>query len=634
MVCARALAVVAVLAGGCRTPPEELQLRPTILSACAPPVAPIEVSALSLRAPPVEFRLGDWGAPATLGPLSADTVVLTAIVGSTSTPPWDAVGRTADGALRQAGAGSLVPFVLVPPDRFCAINGALAEGRTEARVAPLDDGSALVVGGVVGAGVLRRTDGMALRYDPATASLVGLGADSTLARIGLSATSLGDRVVIAGGSPVDAGVLGEPVGAIVVFDGRTATFASLPNPLCVARRDHAAVLLPDGRVLVAGGVDATGAALQTIETVDPVLGATSFCPSLERLGTPRARPSAVLLPFGSVLLLGGQAAGQPQAEEYRVASGTRPVGWTAAAPDVDGATTVALPSGGVALVGGGGLPRIYVATASVLPAGARIDTAAARVHPAAVALADGTLLWLGGGAAGAERVGPWLLDGGAPAAQPVAASPPVVDGAGAARLADGTVLVVGGVDAAGVPAAGAWLYAHDVLNAWSDPADAVSLVPDLWSEWRLSSGAVSATATPPFVPRVVLAGPVVSDVVVRVTAETIPGVSATVAVLFGHGSFEPAVALSAPVGEPSAAGAAVSRLTDRVSDLSCTALFGPATSRRLVATRQGDGFSLCDEDRPADCLSCTVRGVRAGEVGLAVLSGSVRFSALSVERRY
>ena len=60
--------------------------------------------------------------------------------------------------------------------------------------------------------------------------------------------------------------------------------------------------LGDGRVLVAGGLDATGASLATAELFDPAANAWSNLPSMPE---PRAGGATVALKDGSVLLMGG-----------------------------------------------------------------------------------------------------------------------------------------------------------------------------------------------------------------------------------------------------------------------------------------------------------------------------------------
>jgi hypothetical protein len=84
----------------------------------------------------------------------------------------------------------------------------------------------------------------------------------------------------------------------------TATLAA--GNLLTARRDHAAVVLPDGRIVILGGVDAQGNTLADAEIYDPVRRQSS--PVTGGLNTARARPRAALVLTGRVLVTGGGGA--------------------------------------------------------------------------------------------------------------------------------------------------------------------------------------------------------------------------------------------------------------------------------------------------------------------------------------
>src|SRR5580698_9898434 len=75
----------------------------------------------------------------------------------------------------------------------------------------------------------------------------------------------------------------------------------LNGPLNVARYDHTATLLPDGKILVVGGLT-NSAATATAELYDPVTGTCTFTGSLANA---RSRHTATLLPNGKVLVTGG-----------------------------------------------------------------------------------------------------------------------------------------------------------------------------------------------------------------------------------------------------------------------------------------------------------------------------------------
>src|SRR6266436_6705522 len=85
-----------------------------------------------------------------------------------------------------------------------------------------------------------------------------------------------------------------------------------------ARYDHSATLLPDGKVLVAGGSKARY--LRSAELYDPTAGTWTATGSL---GTARDGHTATLLPSGKVLVAGGDnGSALASAELYDPASGS------------------------------------------------------------------------------------------------------------------------------------------------------------------------------------------------------------------------------------------------------------------------------------------------------------------------
>lgn len=98
----------------------------------------------------------------------------------------------------------------------------------------------------------------------------------------------------------------------------SANFATAGN-MTTARANHIAVLLPDGKVLIAGG-EINGfpsQALVSAELYDP--SKQTFTPT-GNMTTPRGHPAAVLLPNGKVLVAGG--AQDLSAEIYDPSTGT------------------------------------------------------------------------------------------------------------------------------------------------------------------------------------------------------------------------------------------------------------------------------------------------------------------------
>jgi hypothetical protein len=174
------------------------------------------------------------------------------------------------------------------------------------------------------------------------------------ARANPVATLLKDgRVLVLGGSDD----LENPLATAEIFDPATDKFTPTGS-MRTARSSHAdafsATYLPDGRVLVAGGVDINSKTLASAEIYDPTTGKWSATGSMT---TPRGSPRAVRLADGRVLVLGGElmteSGGVPlsSAEIFDPASGQfSATGSTSVARD--GALAVLLQDGRVLVAGG------------------------------------------------------------------------------------------------------------------------------------------------------------------------------------------------------------------------------------------------------------------------------------------
>jgi Immunoglobulin domain/Kelch motif/Galactose oxidase, central domain/Bacterial TSP3 repeat len=131
----------------------------------------------------------------------------------------------------------------------------------------------------------------------------------------------------------------------VIQQARAASFVNT-SPMNRARSYHSATLLPNGKVLVAGGYNST-----TTELFDP---ATRTWTLTGRLNAYRHNPEATLLPNGKVLLEGGEQDNSfvlSSAELYNPASGT----WTftgAMQTRREGHTATLLSNGKVLVAGG------------------------------------------------------------------------------------------------------------------------------------------------------------------------------------------------------------------------------------------------------------------------------------------
>jgi hypothetical protein len=131
----------------------------------------------------------------------------------------------------------------------------------------------------------------------------------------------GGFVLVLGGVALDQanppnGVV--PVSEMELYDPVQGTFAPAGTlPANAGLTDVTVTPLPDGRVLLAGGRDATGAVVDTvlIARLDPIDGDVDLSPS-DRLSVPRAGHSAVSLCDGTILVVGGTDDATAPAERY------------------------------------------------------------------------------------------------------------------------------------------------------------------------------------------------------------------------------------------------------------------------------------------------------------------------------
>jgi hypothetical protein len=182
----------------------------------------------------------------------------------------------------------------------------------------LIDGTVLIAGGLdAGGAPIARVE----VFDPVLASLGGATFTAITAQLPIpvadhTATRLtSGAVLLAGGSgasgPVASAVVFTPSNAFSPGNSEALSGAfGAPIPLAVPRARHTATLLPDGRVLITGGLTAGGVATATAEIFDPTLngGAGGTTPLASTLPGPRLDHRAVLLDTGKVLILGGRPA--------------------------------------------------------------------------------------------------------------------------------------------------------------------------------------------------------------------------------------------------------------------------------------------------------------------------------------
>lgn len=296
--------------------------------------------------------------------------------------------------------------------------------------------------------------------------------------------------------------------AVGGVDSRSAVFASTElynsdantwspgGSLATARYLHTATLLQNGKVLVAAGYpfNATPPPLASAELYDP---SANTWVSAGNLATARVLHSMTLLPNGKVLVAGGQDGNNlvySGAEIYDPASNS----WSAAASmstPRSGHTATLLQSG-LVLVAGGTDGSATLTSSELYDPGTNTWSPAgvlstARASQTATLLQNGTVLLAGGYANNATLAVTDLYDPASNSWSPGGNMTEARIGHTATLLPNGKVLVAGGYQQTatlGPPLASAETY-NPLTNSWS-PAANLALARDYFTATLLSNGAV------------------------------------------------------------------------------------------------------------------------------------------------
>jgi N-acetylneuraminic acid mutarotase len=169
------------------------------------------------------------------------------------------------------------------------------------RTVRLDDGRVLVVGGYRQGDVLLASTEL---YDPKAATWQAMG-QLPSSRVAFGLVKLPDgRVLMVGGFTGRAWRERRNVASAAIYDAKTAQWRDT-RPMKEARAGFSITLLPDGRVLAAGGWANSGFELASAELFDP---ATEVWQPVASMNVARRNHRAALLPGGSVLVIGGSTA--------------------------------------------------------------------------------------------------------------------------------------------------------------------------------------------------------------------------------------------------------------------------------------------------------------------------------------
>ncbi|WP_437593625.1 kelch repeat-containing protein [Sorangium sp. So ce1000] len=216
--------------------------------------------------------------------------------GTTNGRAWNGLAVLNDGRVLAAGLDSSTsssPQIYDPSVNGWTSAATPAVSHSWSTTTRLGNGKVLLAGTT-----LAVTTDSAELYDPAGNSWSPVGAASS-SRSDHTATVLSDgRVLIVGGR--STGGTPVPLNTVTIFDPAT-TMWTVKASMSVARVNHAATLLGNGKVLVTGGFN-VGGYLNSSEIYDP---GTNTWTSAAPMNSARAEHTLTLMLNGKVLVAGG-----------------------------------------------------------------------------------------------------------------------------------------------------------------------------------------------------------------------------------------------------------------------------------------------------------------------------------------
>jgi hypothetical protein len=217
------------------------------------------------------------------------------------------------GGVAHEGTSSATAELYAPATRGFALTGGLLTGRSRHTATLLQTGKVLIAGGI-------DKDGKPVRaaelYDPASGRFLATG-NMLEGRYDHTATLLANgKMLITGGGTTTRGVTNTDTAEL--YDPASGTFSQTgvvtryydttsekffyKGEMNATHAMHTATLLPNGEVLIAGGMDADGKTQAIAEIYHPASG--KFTPA-GSMNLARREHRATLLQNGRVLITGG-----------------------------------------------------------------------------------------------------------------------------------------------------------------------------------------------------------------------------------------------------------------------------------------------------------------------------------------
>lgn len=271
----------------------------------------------------------------------------------------------------------------------------------------LPDGKILIAGGYDG-DYLETTE----LFDPRSGEFSD-GPKMTTPRSEHTATILADgRVMIAGG----VGTGWTFLAAAEIYDPASGKFTAVGN-MSVPRESHTATLLKDGRVLITGGHKDRRSAMTIFASSEVFIPSKNIFEGVGDMKVKRHKHAAILLPDGNVLIAGGSderdSRGayasleifEPLARDFKLAGEMRRARYK-----LNGAVAM-LPNGKVLIAGGSDGAELFdPATRTTIDVGGSFGSH--RLFTTATLLSDGRVLIAGGYDQRTQvSSGAWIFEG-------------------------------------------------------------------------------------------------------------------------------------------------------------------------------------------------------------------------------
>lgn len=230
---------------------------------------------------------------------------------------------------------------------------ALSTSRYQHSATLLNDGTVLIAGGVSCPSAGSCTYLNSAELYNASAGTISSTGGMTAARSAPAVLLGNGKVLVAGGYSCDSNGNCSSLSSAEIYDPAAGTFSSA-GTMTVARDGHTMTMLNNGQVLIAGGETCTSAtlcvALNTAELYNPALGTFTATGNLNKA---RFNASAVRLSTGQVFIAGGFDGTNyiSSGEQYDAATGTFVFNGTLHTPRA-GATITVLDNIQVMVAGG------------------------------------------------------------------------------------------------------------------------------------------------------------------------------------------------------------------------------------------------------------------------------------------